>query len=136
MASEEMNELLNPLFHSSMTERISAASPPGPFKLESGMDKTLAGVIGAVGALVATAPAQAATAAPLSMEAALQAGSYADLLQPIPNALALLKTEAAVQERPVAEEQAPVEEVQFFYHHHHHHHHHRRRHHHHHHHHH
>ena len=97
------------------------------------MDKTLAGVIGAVGALVATAPAHAASAVPPTMEAALQAASYADLLQPIPNALALLKAEAAVQEVPVAEEQAPVVEVAFFYHHHHHHHHHhyrRRRHHH------
>jgi hypothetical protein len=88
------------------------------------MDKTLAGVIGAVGALVATVPAHAATAAPVTMQGAMQANSYADLLKPIPNALALLQAEALAPNEPVAEGEARVELVQY---HHHHHHHHRRR---------
>lgn len=101
------------------------------------MDKHLAGMIGAVSALVATAPAQAATARPLTVDASMQASSYADLLRPIPNALAVLKAMAAAQgattsEAPISEGQATVQKVQF--HHHHHHHHYRRRHHHHHHH--
>ncbi len=91
------------------------------------MDKKLAGLIGAVGALVAAAPAQAATAAPVTLDAALQAHSYADLLKPIPNALALLQAEALKEDEPVAEGEAPVETVQYRHHHHHHHHHRRRR---------
>jgi hypothetical protein len=56
------------------------------------MDKaTIAGLIGAMGALVATAPAHAAASAPVDVEQALSAQSYADLLRPIPNASAILK---------------------------------------------
>jgi len=96
------------------------------------MDKNIAGLIGAVGALVVGTQAHAATGAPMTMDAALQTSSYADLLKPIPNALALLKAEAAAaSEAPVQTPPADVEKVQY-YHHHHHHHHHRRHHHHHH----
>ena len=100
------------------------------------MDKTVAGLIGAVTALAAAVPSQAATAVPLNVEAAMQASSYADLLRPIPNALALLKASATVEANaalgaPASEGQPTVQEVQY---HHHHHHHYRRRHHHHHHH--
>jgi len=105
------------------------------------MDKNVAGLIGAMGALVAgtalgttagSATAQAATAGPVAVSAAMQASSYADLLKPIPNALALLKEQAPTE----AESPAEIQQVEFFrhHHHHHHHHHHRRRHHHHHHH--
>ncbi len=109
------------------------------------MDKNLAGLIGVVSALVATAPASAATAHPVTIESALLARSYADLLKPIPNALALLKASDAAQAESASEPTVPasqgmIEDVQFIirlphHHHHHHHHHHRRwRHHHHHHH--
>ncbi len=54
------------------------------------MDKTVAGLIGAVGALVAGPAAHAAIVPPASLDAALQATSYADLLKPVPNALELL----------------------------------------------
>ena len=95
------------------------------------MDKNLAGLIGAVTVLVAAAPAQAAMARPVMVESALQASSYADLLKPIPNALAMLKELAAAQAvAPGPESPAMVEEVQFviqLHHHHHHHHHHYRR---------
>ena len=85
------------------------------------MDKSIAGLIGAVGALVAVAPARAASAIPLTMETALRAGSYADLLKPIPNAAALLAT---ARPGPVPEARNPVRQVQYHHHHHHHHHHH------------
>ena len=50
------------------------------------MDKTIAGLLGAVGALVAGASAQAAPVASV-----LHAGSYADLLRPVPNAVEALR---------------------------------------------
>jgi hypothetical protein len=105
------------------------------------MDKHLVGLIGTVGALLAFAPAQASTAHALAGEAEIQASSYAGLLQPIPNALALLKVSDAAaariaSEAPVPESQATVQEAQLTinlggkhrsrrrHHHHHHHHHH------------
>ena len=86
------------------------------------MDKNLAALLGAVGALAATAPA--AGAAPVNARPALQAASYADLFKPIANAVEVLKQADAVSPA-TADAPAVVQEVQF--HHHHHHHHHRRR---------
>jgi hypothetical protein len=83
------------------------------------MDKTLAGLIGAAGALAASVSAQAATVANPGIEDVMQAGSYADLLKPIPNASALLRASDAAQ----AEASPKVLEVQYYHHHHHHHHH-------------
>ncbi len=83
------------------------------------MDKKLAGLLGAMGALTAITPLQAA--API--DEAMRAESYADLLRPIPNAAALLEASnalAATEPRP------EVMEVQYYHHHHHHHHHHQR----------
>ena len=98
------------------------------------MDKTVAGLIGAVAALSAAAPSRAAVPAPPSVQEALRADSYADLLRPIPNAAALLA--------PALAGEAPVEKAQlvvigphhhhhryyrhrrYYRHHHHHHHHH------------
>jgi hypothetical protein len=84
-------------------------------------------MVGLLGALVAGTQAHAAlpTASPQSV---LAASSYAELLRPIPNALATLKALDAPEAR--------VEEAQYYpyyyrpppiayYHHHHHHHHHR-----------
>ncbi len=92
------------------------------------MDKTVIGLVAAIGAFTAMAPAQAEVSAALND--AMQASTFGDLLRPIPNAAALLK---------IADEQQPVSSdrgVQLAqdYHHHHHHHHRRRYHHHHHHH--
>lgn len=101
------------------------------------MDKTVAGLIGAVTAIAAAAPSHAATPVPLTMDAAMQASSYADLLTPIPNALALLQAAAEASSNPMpstSEGTATVQEVQYYHHHHHHHHHRRYRHYHHHHH--
>ena len=107
------------------------------------MDKKIAGVIGALtvlgGANVATAePARAPAVADV-----MEVNSYADLLQPIPNALALLQaSDAALQAKKEASgedgDKANVELAQYHHHHHHHwrrwHHHHHHWHHHHHHH--
>ena len=87
------------------------------------MDKTIVGMIGAVGALMAATPAMAAPAHPLTVDTVMQANSYADLLKPIPNALALLKaSEAAgadIVQGPAHDGDALVQEVQFHHHHHH-----------------
>ena len=86
------------------------------------MDKTVAGLLGAVGALAGMAPG--AQAAPLDYAAALQASSYADLLKPIPNAAALWRASAQTDPGsvPEAAPEGGVQEVQYHDHHHHHHH--------------
>jgi hypothetical protein len=90
------------------------------------MHKTMTGLLGAAAALGALGGVQAApTSDPFD---ALKVSSYAELLEPIPDAAAQLK---ALDE---AQSAAPAERnIQLAYHHHHHHHHHWRRHHHHHH---
>ncbi|HJU18515.1 MAG TPA: hypothetical protein VJ770_18850 [Stellaceae bacterium] len=91
------------------------------------MDKKIAGLLGAVAGLAMAGSAQAALSPAANPSETLQASSYADLLAPIPNAVALMKADdAARAQQPNA---APSEDVQVaqrypFYHHHHHHHHH------------
>jgi hypothetical protein len=86
--------------------------------LERFMDKKIAGLLGAVAAVSTMGTAQAAPA--LNPTETLRANSFADLLEPIPNAAALLQ---AVDQQPQAE--TPDGNVQMArYHHHHHHHHH------------
>jgi hypothetical protein len=84
------------------------------------MDKKIIGLVGVVtAALAAPAVVQAAPAEPAGVQDILAAQSYADLLNPIPNAGELLRAVDAVQaSRP------RVEKTQYYYHHHHHHHHH------------
>jgi hypothetical protein len=93
------------------------------------MDKRIAGLLGAAAAVTALSGVQA-NAAPA------QAASYADLLQPVPNAVSELQADDA---RRATEPEAHVQLAQYHHHHHHHwrryhHHHHWRRHYHHHHH--
>jgi hypothetical protein len=86
------------------------------------MDKKLAGLLGAVATLGAMHAAQAGTSSPTDV---LQVNSFAELLQPIPNAAAQLKALDEHQASQPAE--AKVELAQYYvpyYHHHHHHHHH------------
>jgi len=108
------------------------------------MDKNLVGLIGAVGALLAFAPAQASTAQSVADDAAMPAHSYADLLGPIPNAVALLRVSDAAAARIASGASFPespemIQEAQLtiklgghrrrrrqHHHHHHHHHHHDR----------
>ncbi|HEY3677492.1 MAG TPA: hypothetical protein VGL45_02150 [Bradyrhizobium sp.] len=84
------------------------------------MDKKIAGLLGAVAAVGALASAQAAPApVPLASDP-LQVNSYSDLLEPIPNAVAVLKV---LDERAPASAEGNVQLAQFYHHHHHHHHH-------------
>ncbi len=95
------------------------------------MDKSIAGLIGAVSVLAAGS-AQAAAAAPVQLDQVMRATSYADLLRPVPNALAVLRAQSELPApAPTDDATAMLRKVQY---HHHHHHHHRRHHHHHHHH--
>jgi hypothetical protein len=82
------------------------------------MDKKIAGLLGAAAALASLNGAQAAT--PPDTTEVLKARSYADLLAPIPNALALLE---AVDEA-ASDPEATFQVAQFYVEHHHHHHHH------------
>jgi hypothetical protein len=92
------------------------------------MDTKIAGLLGAVAAVTSLDGAQAAAPNPDPMHA----NTYAELLDPIPNALKLLiADDAALAANPEA---AKSEELQVAAHHHHHHHHRRHHHHHHHHH--
>ena len=75
------------------------------------MEKKIAGLLGAVAALGALNAAQAA-AAPID---ALQANSYADLLEPIPNAAATLR--AVDEQAPAREAEDNVQMTQFYHHH-------------------
>ncbi len=79
------------------------------------MDKKLSGLVGTVAAIAlcnaASGPAQAAPIQPDP----LQVQSYAQLLEPVSNASALLKMDDGV----VAEQPAGVQLVQYHHHHHH-----------------
>jgi hypothetical protein len=88
------------------------------------MEKKIAGLVGAVAALGTLAAVQAAPARTPPTVSPLEANSYADLLQPIPNAVALLKV---VDERAPTSSEANVQLAQNHHHHHHHHHSHSRR---------
>ncbi len=82
------------------------------------MDKKIAGLLGAVAALGTMGGAQAA---PMPTDT-MQANSYADLLAPVPNAMAALQADNAARSRPSADERADGVQVAEYYHHHHHHH--------------
>jgi hypothetical protein len=84
------------------------------------MDKKIAGLLGAVAALGSMNAAQAAPS-PDPTEV-LRANSYAELLEPIPNASALLRAVDEARSEPSAD--ANVRVAQYYHHHHHHHHHH------------
>jgi hypothetical protein len=84
------------------------------------MDKKIAGLLGAVATLGTFGSAQATPAT--TPDDVLRANSYAELLQPIPNAVALLQ--AIDEAAPPAKASENVQLAQFYYHHHHHHHHH------------
>jgi hypothetical protein len=80
------------------------------------MDKKIAGLLGAVATLGSFTAAEAGPApAPADV---LRANSYADLLEPIPNAVALLQAVDQSTPTPTTE---TVQLAQFYHHHHHHH---------------
>jgi hypothetical protein len=93
------------------------------------MEKLIIGVIGAVSGLATLdAGVQAAPAAPAPQPKTAQpaAQSYADLLDPIPNALAALRAADAARANQTGNvELAGYYHHRYYHHHHHHHHHHR-----------
>ncbi|HZV04629.1 MAG TPA: hypothetical protein VE999_06035 [Gemmataceae bacterium] len=83
------------------------------------MDKKIVGLMGAVTATALTAP-QGAQAMPAQPENIMQISSYAQLLDPIPNAAQVLQAvDSSASQNP-----ARIQKTQYYYHHHHHHHHH------------
>jgi hypothetical protein len=86
------------------------------------MEKKIAGLLGAMATLGAFNAAEAApTPAPAPTDV-LRANSFADLLEPIPNAAATLR--AVDESAPAQSADENVQLAQFYHHHHHHHHHH------------
>src|SRR5579863_2481558 len=81
------------------------------------MDKRIAGLLGAAAALTAVTAAQAT---PAQAPELAQATSYRDLLDPVPNAVPVLKAENARAAERSATEVAQIS-VQLGHHHHHHH---------------
>ena len=90
------------------------------------MDQKIAGIVGAVAGLTCVDVAQAAVVAP-NPQGFADAKSYAELLEPIPNALALLQSADAARAVGTEHDADVGANVQLarWYHHHHHHHHHR-----------
>ena len=84
------------------------------------MEKKIAGLLGAMATLGAFTGAQAAPIPSPAPSDVLRANSFADLLEPIPNAAALLQAVDESGPAPSADEN--VQLAQFYHHHHHHHH--------------
>jgi hypothetical protein len=85
------------------------------------MEKKIAGLLGAMVTLGAFTAAEAAPIASPAPAEILSANSFADLLEPIPNAVALLQV--VDESGPVSSANENILQVQFHHHHHHHHHH-------------
>ena len=85
------------------------------------MEKKIAGLLGAMATLGAFNGAEAAPMPSPAPTDILRANSFADLLEPIPNAAALLQ--AVDESRPAPSADENVQLAQFYHHHHHHHHH-------------
>lgn len=84
------------------------------------MDKKIAALLGAVAGVSTMGAAQAAT--PVNPGDALQSSSYADLLAPVPNAVAaLIADDAARASKSPGEMEVAQIQVQIGHHHHHHH---------------
>ena len=81
------------------------------------MDKKIAALLGAAAALTTVGSVQAATASAAQLQPAT---SYRDLLEPVPNAVALLRAD---DERLARTPTAGETQVAQYHHHHHHHHH-------------
>lgn len=88
------------------------------------MGKKIAGLLGAMATLGAFGAAQAAPMPSPAPTDVLRANSFADLLQPIPNAARVLQ--AVDESGPAASADENVQLAQYHHHHHHHHHHWRR----------
>jgi hypothetical protein len=88
--------------------------------LEEKMEKKIAGLLGAVAALGTLNAAQASPPPAQNPSDALKVNSYAELLEPIPNAAKVLQ--AIEEQQPVKPWEDNVQVAQYYHHHHHHHH--------------
>jgi hypothetical protein len=86
------------------------------------MDKKIAGLLGAVAAFGTLNGAEAAPAPTPDPSEALKVNSYAELLEPIPDAVKVLR--AIEEQSPVKPWEDNIKVAQWYHHHHHHHHHH------------
>jgi hypothetical protein len=84
------------------------------------LDKKIVGLVGAITALAVPQALQAKTTAAPTASEVLRVQSYGELLDPIPNAAALLRVADAA---PPSSQPAGVQVAQYHHHHHHHHHH-------------
>src|ERR1700730_8521557 len=82
-------------------------------------NKKIAGLIGAMAPLGAFTPAKAAPVTGPAPTDILRADSFADLLEPIPNAVALLQ--AVDEKAPATSRDEDIKLAQYHHHHHHHH---------------
>jgi hypothetical protein len=83
------------------------------------MDKTIVGLLSGASALALMGGAQAA---PPAVEPAIQpASSFAELLEPIPNAVERLNADNQRAASDAAADEHPVQLAQYYHHHHHHH---------------
>jgi hypothetical protein len=99
------------------------------------VDKTIMGLLGGASALALLGGGQASAAASVDEAKGLPpARSFAELLDPIPNAANVLRVEYERAATDASADERPLVVAQYHHHHHHHHHHHYRHHHHHHHH--
>jgi hypothetical protein len=87
------------------------------------MEKKIAGLLGAVATLGAFNAAQAAPTPSPAPSDVLRANSFADLLEPIPNAAKLLQAVDESAPAPSANENMQLAQIYIEHHHHHHHHH-------------
>jgi hypothetical protein len=82
------------------------------------MEKNIAALIGALAGLATMGSAQAAIHSAPNPSAALRASSYAELLAPVPDAVALLKADDATRmPRPVADDLDGAQLAQEHHHH-------------------
>jgi len=91
-------------------------------KEEQSMDKTVIGLIAAIGAATPLAGAQAAVAPSSDAASALSVASVADLLDPVPNAAAILAALDGDNKTHAAGEASKGVQVAWHHHHWHHHH--------------
>jgi hypothetical protein len=88
------------------------------------MEKKIAGLLGAMATLGAMNAAEAAPAPTPAPTDVLRANSFADLLEPIPNAASLLQAIDESGPAPSTNENVQLAQLYVYHHHHHHHHHH------------
>lgn len=87
------------------------------------MDKKIVGILAAIGSIAPMAAAQAAVT-PDDVDRAMSAGSFAELLQSVPNAPAILKAAGQLSAETTKGDEVRVADWHHHHHHYHHHHHH------------